>query len=127
MLRRDSIVIFNQLRREFAAGRAPLRREIKRDQFLFFERFVIETNQAAVVPGHEIAFYERLNDVTCCGRRADRSAFTGQLTLIERVELARLLCFDCTPFGLRGNLFLHLSRLFGRNSISSTFERADQC
>src|SRR5439155_27242139 len=100
MLRCDSIVVFHQLRCEFAAGWAPMRRKIKRDHYLFFERFVIKTNQATVVPGNVNTFHERTNEIAGRRRRTRGGTLSSKLALIQSIELAgfRRLSRPLVPF-----------------------------
>src|SRR4029077_21259528 len=48
MLCRDAIIVIDQLRREFAAWRAPMRRKVERDQLFLLQCFVVEMTKRSV-------------------------------------------------------------------------------
>src|ERR1022692_3392806 len=106
--------------------RAPMRRKIKRDQFLVRERFVIRMDERAIKRTDEIALNKIVNPTGAGGLNLCDGALFRQLILVKRIELSGLFSLEGAPFGFSGNLSPRTRDLFRRNGICSVLERGEE-
>src|SRR5438093_12820029 len=97
MLCCDAIVVVHELGRELAAGRTPVRRKIKRDQFLVRQSNVVGMNNAAIVPLHEVAF-EKFGDRVRAGYWGRLGRVCGTSACDSRVMSSVGLAARCGLF-----------------------------